>query len=94
MEYVNRGLFLHIERGLEIVTWESFSALTNARQEGVPVILLPFSSLSQEGCHCSWHYIHVQGRKRGDEMVPMTFCLLQESKSFLRSLQQTSSVAH
>ena len=54
------------------------------------MIVLPFPSWTQQGCHWSRQGIHVHGRKSGDEIVPVMLSLFQEGKNFPKSLQQTS----
>lgn len=70
-----------------MVTTGELSVLTNVRLIGVSVIRLPFPSGPKKVATALGVLSMGQGRKRGDEMTQMTFCVLQENRSILRSLQ-------
>lgn len=78
-------IFFHTRRSLEIEATGEVSVLTmRSREES-----LWFSHPSLHGAKKAASGL---GRKRGDEIPPTTFCLLQESKSLLRHLRRTTSV--
>lgn len=55
-------------------------------------ILMLIASWLQNGCFCDCrHHVHILGERCGVVVLAISLSLYQDSKSFIRTLQQTYS---